>query len=181
MQNVQQGSTLQVDLANASALTVDWGPQDCDATLLITLVYTDNTTSVVGQKQLLYPGWTGSASSCTRSDGTVAASGTSLLSGDAQGLKYTTTSIVLTAGAGTIPADNTVRLARIKPLYSDTTLRVSGTAVAGQQFAYQSYTILATGTSTRGNESRKVQVERTLPVAPSVLDFVLFSGNTIVK
>lgn len=66
---------------------------------------------------------------------------------------------------------------RIKTVYNDTYLRVSGSST----LPTQAYDIRSEATSTLGNEARTVEVKRTLSVAPSVMDFALFSGTTLTK
>ena len=66
---------------------------------------------------------------------------------------------------------------RIKTVYNDTYLRVSGSST----LPTQAYDIRSEATSTLGQEARSVEVKRTLSVAPSVMDFALFSGTSIVK
>jgi len=67
---------------------------------------------------------------------------------------------------------------RIKPVYNDTKMLVQPSS---GQMPVQSYAIRSSGSNNAGNENRNVQVVRSLPTAPSILDYVLFSGNTIVK
>lgn len=66
---------------------------------------------------------------------------------------------------------------RIKTVYNDTHIRVSGSST----LPTQAYDIRSEATSTLGQEARTVEVKRTLSVAPSVMDFALFSGTTLVK
>lgn len=66
---------------------------------------------------------------------------------------------------------------RIKTVYNSTYLRVTGSTA----LPTQSYDIRSEATSQLGNEARTVQVKRTLSVAPSVMDFALFSGTTLTK
>jgi len=68
--------------------------------------------------------------------------------------------------------------ARIKPVYNDTYLKVEG---AGWTVGPQHYKVRAEAESTNGDEARTVEVWQTLPSAPSVFDYALYSGTTIVK
>lgn len=68
--------------------------------------------------------------------------------------------------------------ARIKPLYADTHMVVNG---SGLTLPTEAYTITAEGRNQTGNETRKIQVNQSLPTAPSVMDYVLYSGTTIAK
>lgn len=66
---------------------------------------------------------------------------------------------------------------RIKTVYNNTYLRVSGSST----LPTQAYDIRSEATSQLGNEARTVEVKRTLSIAPSVMDFALFSGTTLTK
>jgi len=76
-----------------------------------------------------------------------------------------------------LPTDT---LVRIKPYYNDTSVNITG---IGGTLPIQSYVIQSTAVNQLGtqNETRSVQVNRTLSLAPSVMDYVLFSGTTLVK
>jgi|SRR5579859_1272873 len=69
-------------------------------------------------------------------------------------------------------------IVRIKPVYNDTELRV--TAAVGA-LPTQEYAITSSAANQQGSETRTVQVNRTLSIAPSIMDYALFSGNTLVK
>ena len=66
---------------------------------------------------------------------------------------------------------------RVKTVYNNTYLRVGGSTA----LPTQAYDIRSAATSQLGTEARTVQVKRTLSAAPSVMDFALFSGTTLVK
>lgn len=67
---------------------------------------------------------------------------------------------------------------RVKTVYNDTNLRVSG---IGWTLPVQAYNIRSEAKNVLGNETRAVEVNKTLDAAPSVMDYALFSGTTIVK
>jgi Tfp pilus assembly protein PilX len=67
---------------------------------------------------------------------------------------------------------------RIKPVYKDTSIQVQG---FGWNLPVQYYRVKSVADSNLGNEVRAVQVNRTIPVAPSIFDFVLYSGTTITN
>lgn len=67
---------------------------------------------------------------------------------------------------------------RIKPLYADTHVRITS---VGWQMPVQGYAVRSQAASQNGNETRIVQVNRTLPAAPSIFDYALYSGTSIVK
>jgi Tfp pilus assembly protein PilX len=77
-----------------------------------------------------------------------------------------------------IPLQARDEFIRVKPMYNDTSLRVS--APVGT-LPVQYYTIRSSATNDLGTENRIVEVNRTLPVAPSIMDYVVFSGTTLVK
>jgi hypothetical protein len=66
---------------------------------------------------------------------------------------------------------------RIKTVFNDTYVRVS----AGSTLPTQAYDIRSDADSNLGNETRAVQVKRTLSVAPSIMDYALFSDNILSK
>jgi hypothetical protein len=67
---------------------------------------------------------------------------------------------------------------RIKTVYNDTNIRVAGD---GWTLPVQAYDIRSEARNELGNETRTVQVNKTLDAAPAVMDYALFSGTTIVK
>ena len=67
---------------------------------------------------------------------------------------------------------------RVKPIYNDTHIRVTGT---NWQLPVQYFNVRSEARSTSGNETRIVEVNRTLPTAPTIMDFALYSGTTITK
>lgn len=74
-----------------------------------------------------------------------------------------------------LPGDQFVR---VRPIYNDTSIQIQG---SGWNLPTQYYRVKSVADSNLGNESRAVQVNRTNPVAPSIFDFVLYSGTTITK
>ena len=141
-----------------TAIYIDWSREtDCTTSRkpssLIVSVY--NTTAGVNTVRYV------SFGACTRNDGiTVAAAG--------QNGYFRRATITTLAGD---------QFLRIKTVYNDTSLRVS----APTTLPIQAYDIRSQASSTLGNETRAVEVKRTLSVAPSVMDFALFSGSTLVK
>ncbi len=69
-------------------------------------------------------------------------------------------------------------LVRVKPMYNDTQLAVSG---SGLVLPTQNFVVTAEARNQQGGETSKIRVDRTLPTAPSVLDYALYSGTTINK
>lgn len=73
-----------------------------------------------------------------------------------------------------IPIDGTVdQVLRIRAMYQDTAITV--VPALGTTIPVQSTLVKSTGQS--GETERTVQVERSLPVPPSILDFTLFSAS----
>ncbi len=71
---------------------------------------------------------------------------------------------------------NTDVLVRIRPVYNQTSLRVEA---VGWTLPVQQFKVTSTAQSTLNKETKALQVDRTLPQAPSVFDFTLFAGGTI--
>ena len=79
--------------------------------------------------------------------------------------------------ATTITVTDDEDLVRIRPLYNETWLRVTGEA----DFPTQYHQIFSTASNEVSGETRAISVDRTIPTAPSIFDYVLFSGTTITK
>jgi hypothetical protein len=81
-----------------------------------------------------------------------------------------------------VPVSTTDTLIRLKPYYNDTFVKVAG---VGGNLPIQSYLIQSTAANQQGSgtstETRSVEVNRTLSMAPSIMDYVLFSGSTLIK
>lgn len=75
-----------------------------------------------------------------------------------------------------IPADS--EFIRIKPLYASAQFKVTGSAVDTQAHIIRSQ---ARDTSGNTSEVRTIEVTRTRPAPPSILDYALYSGGSIVK
>jgi Tfp pilus assembly protein PilX len=164
---VLQGSTAMVPVTNsagtqtASSITIQWGREtSCtqNPASLILSIYSYDTTKTP-KNSVRYYAYT----PCDYGE-TVTLSSTPGTNG-----YFRTQTIALNAKD---------YMVRIKPAHNDTTVEV--TAAAGS-LPVQSYTIKSTAANQGGNEQRAVQVDRTLDVAPSIFDYVLFSGTTLVK
>ena len=79
--------------------------------------------------------------------------------------------------ATTITVTNDEDLIRVRPLYNETWLRATGDA----NFPTQYHQIFSTASNEDSGETRAILVDRTIPTAPSIFDYVLFSGTTITK
>lgn len=68
-----------------------------------------------------------------------------------------------------------VDLVRIRPIYNQASIRVTGDDLPVQAYAIDSRAQSLT------LESKAIQVSRTVPATPAIFDYVLFSGTNIVK
>lgn len=75
-----------------------------------------------------------------------------------------------------VPLNSTDALVRIRAVYNQTSLKVAG---VGWSLPVQQFQVVATAQSTLNKETKAVQVDRTLPQAPSIFDFTLYAGGTI--
>lgn len=160
-----EGTTAMVQMQDAvnplpGQIYIDWSKEtDCGATekpasLIVSIYNTAAGTESASVRHLTFAG-------CNRNDDIpVAASG--------QNGYYR---------RATIPTLTNDQFMRIKAVYNDTHVRVSGSST----LPTQAYDIRSEATSTLGQEARTVEVKRTLSVAPSVMDFALFSGTSLVK
>ncbi|MDQ3008289.1 MAG: hypothetical protein M3Q81_01710, partial [bacterium] len=78
----------------------------------------------------------------------------------------------------TLPLEVNDVFVRLKPLYNDTNVLVAG---SNWTLPVQYFNIRSQANNTNGDETRIVEVNRTLPTAPSILDYALYSGDTLVK
>lgn len=155
-----EGVSVEVDVTGASGnLTVQWShEQDCvtqtPASLLVT-VYSDVSGQLLARHL--------TAAACARGDGFDESSVSIINSDDYR------RQLLIALG----PDD---RFIRIKPVYNDTHLRISGV-----NLPTQGYQITSQAVSDIGTETRVVQVNRSLPTAPSFMDYALVSGTTLIK
>lgn len=80
--------------------------------------------------------------------------------------------LALSMGAGI-----TTKFIRIKAIYNDTTISVNGNGIS---LPPQLHTIRSTATNTIGDESRTVEVKRTLSTAPSFMEYALYTPGALV-
>jgi type II secretory pathway pseudopilin PulG len=73
----------------------------------------------------------------------------------------------------TVPANT--KYLRLRPLYADATIAVAGAGITETQL----YVIQSTATC--GDAKKDIEVKRGLEAPPSIFDFALFSGTTIIK
>lgn len=69
---------------------------------------------------------------------------------------------------------------RIKPVYNDTDLLVTPTS---SNLPTQQYSVISRAENElgAGDETRAVEVRRSVPVAPSIMDYAVYSGVDLVK
>lgn len=145
-------------VTTGQGLQIDWSLEDScseDLASLIALIYFDDSGTTRVRYQTM--------AACDNSDGFELASS---INQDGYRRRYT------------LPLQTNDFLVRIKPIYADTHIRVTGDGVT---LPVQHYTIRSEAKNTQGDEARAVEVQRTLSTAPSMFDYALFSGNTIIK
>lgn len=162
-----EGLTVMVDVAGVvtgQGLQIDWaktgtctGADSDPASLMLDIYFDDAGTTRMRQVPVV---------GCDHGDGFFAATSTSQSNGFWR--HYT------------LPLQTNDLFVRIKPLYSDTDIRV--TSSGAWTLPYQFYTVRSEALSTIDNETtRIVEVNRTLPAAPAILDYTVYSGTTITK
>lgn len=161
---IPEAKSIEIDLTGAvdgNSLQIEWAHEtSCTskgvspASLLVSIFYVDAN----GDTRVRYQPIGG----CDWGDGfSVAGSGSGA---------YTK--------AQTITLQTDDLFARIKALYNDTHIKISG---VGWTLPYQGFVIRSTAQSQTGNETRVVEVNRTLPTAPTFMDYAIYSGTTIDK
>ncbi len=163
---VFEGVSIHIDVvgATASNLVVDWAREnDCasenPASLMITAFYEENGVS----RARYYLAGACDEGSYDRDHGAELAS---VIDIDGYRRRFS------------VPIEADDLFFRIKPLYNDTHIRVAG---GGGSIPTQGYAIRSEAKNQNGDETRIVQVNRSLPAAPSVMDYALFSGTTLTK
>lgn len=154
---VVEGAAVHLDLTgvpSGSNVTVRWSRESgCVASILMSTYYDDGGTTKVIHDAFGPAG-------CRTDD--FAEISSALVNG-----YHYTNNITLESGW-------TPLFARIRPVYADTALRVSGI-----NFPTQFYVIRSEADNTQGQENRTVEVGRTLSAAPSFMDYALYSGAGI--
>jgi len=161
-----EGVDVSIDLpkdgsTDTDGIKIQWSREtDCgtqDPASLLASIYNFNSTTQ--QTTIRYKALAG----CDRSDGFEA-------------------STVLSSGVYRFQYDLDLQgddiFVRLKPIYNDTNINVTAN---GWTLPVQFYSIRSEARNQLGEETRIVEVNRTIPTAPSVMDYALFSGNTIVK
>lgn len=160
--SVDQGYSVAVDvngLANNTPVTIQWAKEaTCSQASLVITVLSTNAADPVRRTYIGAP----VNAACVKNDG----------------FSIAANNPVATYKLSTIISTRTNdKLIRIRPLYFGTDIRVTSTVA----LPTQSYTVTSTAQNINSKETKAVQVERTLPVAPAVLDYVLFSGTSITQ
>jgi hypothetical protein len=153
--------SVEVDVTgnNGNGIIIEWSKfDDCTgqdvASLLASVYYDDAGTTRVRHFPLR---------GCDRSDNFLAATA---INQDGYRRRYD------------LPLTTDDLFVRIKPLYNDTHIRVRGN---GWTLPVQYYNIRSEASNSVGNETRIVEVNRTLDAAPSIFDYAVFSESTLVK
>ena len=154
-----QGSTATIDLSAGSAGTLQflWGASGsgCLASALLITVYSDDGSSNYSSR---YVGVNPAAACASRGQGFLEAGSGGTDYNSSYSLDYTAND----------------KLVRIKVLYAGTTMSVSGAGV-------QQYTAQAMATGDTDGVTSAIQGTRSIPAAPAIFDYALYSGGSIVK
>lgn len=144
-------------VTTGNGITVDWSREACannPASFVAAIYSNDGSGTKVRYRTL---------GNCARGDGFEQASG---LGGNPYNFRFT------------LPLLTNDRLVRLQPVYNDTQARISG---SGWILPTQFYRIRSEARNELGDETRIVEVNRTLPAAPSIFDYALYSGGTLVQ
>lgn len=163
---VTEGMSVHLDMSGyAGNVSFEWateGACSSRASLVAMIYFDDNGTT----KAMSVPFGPGCDS---RSDDFTDA-------GNAGGNPYYHT---YTIPASALPSgpNISVLFMRVKPIYADTDIRITG----GIGFPTQYHVINSTATYVGGDEERSIEVSRTLPSGPSYMDYALYSGAAITQ
>lgn len=156
---LKEGDTATVFVNNApvSNVLVDWGRQGgcTDSSLLISTYYVESGSTKVRHQAV-------SPESCDRGDNFDPSQGSTTA-------PY--------RNAYTVPdIDSTVLFVRIKAVYNDTSLKVTGLNLPQQQFLVRS-----AASNPDGTEQRTVEVTRDVSAAPAFMDYSVYTRGSILK
>lgn len=147
------GTSFSLNWARETACNTDVNNPGA-ASILVSIYYRDGTTPKVVHEAY---------SPCTRFSDQF-----TLVTTDPSGAYFRQTSVPVPNGGSLTPL-----FARIRAVYNDTALRVTGTGLT------QFYVIRSQANTDIGEESRTVEVGRTLSGAPSFMDYSVYSGSDI--
>lgn len=157
-----EGVSVGVDVTGVSTgneLQIDWSKvTDCDTetppSLIASVYYDDSGTTRVRHEAL---------GSCDRGDG------------------FTLGSVIDEDGykrRHNLPLQTDDFLVRVKAVYNDAHIKVSS---GDFTMPVQYYSIRSQAANADSNETRIVEVNRTLKSAPSILDYAVYSGDALSK
>lgn len=161
---VEQGDAASISTSgarNGQTLTINWAKErNCnDQASLIITVYNGSGASATARRY-----FQGTRTGC---GGRNAQDGFSnSRNGTISGYNLSTTIQMQTGDV----------LVRIRPVYANTDLRVTAPWLQPQMFK-----VRATAQSETNRETKAVEVDRSLPVAPSIFDYVIYSGTGITQ
>lgn len=163
---IEPGLSVGVDVTGApnnQQLTINWAKEsDCtqQASLIVSVYNTGGSNPAVRRQ---YAGMkAGACSGRNTTDGFTQSN-----AGTASGYNLSTTITLLSGDT----------LVRIRPVYNETAIRVSG----GAWLPVQMFKVKSTAQSIQSKETKAVEVDRGLPMPPTVFDYVLFSGGDITQ
>ena len=157
-----EGVSVGVDVTGASdgnVLRIDWSKtDDCDndtpASLIASIYYDDGGTTRVRHEAL---------GACDHSDGFELASS---IDQDGYRRRYD------------LPLQTGDFLIRLKSVYNDTHIKVSSSDFT---MPVQQYVVRSQADNEESDETRIVEVNRTINSAPSILDYAVYSGDSLNK
>jgi Tfp pilus assembly protein PilX len=169
-----QGEAATVSLAGvaqgSASVVVRWGknkPACTAASLILTLYYLDSTSVTRSWTEAIAP------SGCDRGD-EFDPTLTSAIANNNYNHEYTFNANATPAGP--LPASTTPLFLRIRPVYYDAQVWVTGTNLPVQQ-----HVVRSTSANNTGDEERIIEVARSGQNPPSIMDYALYSGNGILK
>ena len=171
---VAEGASVHIDLTGyTSSVNFEWASEaDCSerASLVANIFYSDTTTNPATVRTKVIP----FGPTCNGHDSDNFFDGTATGASNTYRHQFTITSVGSPFNQSLPP--NPLFM-RIKPVYADTDIKISG----GVGFPTQYHVISSTGTYSEGDEERNIEVSRTLPTGPAYMDYALYSGASITQ
>lgn len=170
---ITQGMSASVFLTDTSPFTIHWGSaSDCNnnASLIVSLYYSSGGTTKVKHLPLKPVGCYTDGSKAVGFTDSVSDTGT-------YKNKY---AISFGAAPWQLAAGEVPQILRIKALYKDAEFGISGITLPSQKDVVRAE---ASDSKVEGGsqEKRAIEVSRTKPAPPAILDYSLYSGGSLNK
>lgn len=165
--SIPQGEVLTLEWNISNSTKIIWKHTGCTSAPAVIITLYNNTSPPTAH----HVAYNAAASSSTACSGGSNFTRAAFESGVGSSVTLPNTNVLF----GVTPVAGS--LIRIRPLYADANFRIENSAAT----RIVSTATDNTGGTTEGKETRKIEVIRTEPAAPSIFDYAVFSGGSLEK